>query len=566
VTGIPALAGRLAALAGRYSEADRRRKRLLLDRLTRRPLAHPASLAEYHEALCFLQAYPDDRQILARADRALAGFWARVAALSPRRRARLADSGIAGTEVEYPFGFPMARWLVSRFGPAADVAWEAVADTDRLDEALPLLVTHLEEDGLTEGGLGLRRWLDVAKAGRAMTDLALLVELFERAPLGEEARDALWEAVALPVRWRLDGAWGSRTQAKRAWPRPYVHRRGLRRSGFDFRREVRRPLRGLRRAPRALAHSLVESARAALAARLRELHAFSHPNLADVWVADPGRGLRVALIGLDPRFRMPLEGYYAYFVLKNGVPVSYGGCWGVHGTFEFAMNVFPSFRQGESAWLTSQVLRAYRHLLGFTGLAVDRSQVGHDNLEALRSGAFYFYSRLGFRPTEGDASRLAERERARIARDPAYRSSIAVLRRLTRSEIALDLDGSAPPRIRASAIATLVTRHVAREWGGDREGALEAAASRAARLLDARGWRAWPVDERRAFRRLSLVAALMPDLARWPLADRRRLALLFRAKGGPTEVAYVRRVARHARFRRALATLAAQAAAEGGSR
>ncbi len=64
-----------------------------------------------------------------------------------------------------------------------------------------------------------------------------------------------------------------------------------------------------------------------MATRARELFAFSYPNPRDVLVADPERGLRIALIGLEPGQRLPLEAYYAFLVLKNGVPVSYGGGW-----------------------------------------------------------------------------------------------------------------------------------------------------------------------------------------------------------------------------------------------
>ena len=54
-----------------------------------------------HETLCFLQAYPDDRRVLDLADRALEAFPARVRRLGPSAAARLYDSGIAGTTLDY---------------------------------------------------------------------------------------------------------------------------------------------------------------------------------------------------------------------------------------------------------------------------------------------------------------------------------------------------------------------------------------------------------------------------------------------------------------------------------
>jgi len=555
-----ALVESLAAVASRFSAEDRQAKLRLFEELAKCPIMRSALLRSFHETLCFLQAYPDDPAVLAQVDRALAGFAARVEQLGPRARQRLHDSGIVGTTLDYPFGLPMTRWLVSRSPRDVEIAWKKFGEAERLEEALSLLVAHAEEDALSEGGLGWRRWLRVAKAGRRLTDPQLLIELLERSGLPEETCDWLFESLELPILWRLRSPEGSRTQAKLPWARPFFHREILGRAGFSFVGEVARPLTSIRRAARPVAESLIESARAAMATRLRELHAFSHANPDDVLVADPGRGLRVALIGILPKFRLPLEAYYAFYVLKNGVPVSYGAGWALSGTLEFALNIFESFRQGESAFIVSQILRAYRQLLGMRDVVVDPYQIGRDNPEALRSGAFYFYHRLGFRPRDRAVLRLLEREQRKIAKNPSYRSPLSVLKRLAEAEVYLTLPGgSREPerRLRASQVATLVTRHIAREFAGDRRAAVSQAVGRVSRALGVSQWRTWPPDERRAFERLAVVAALIPNLDRWPATDRRALVRILRAKGGRSELPYLRLLQDHRRLRRSLAALVA---------
>jgi hypothetical protein len=493
--------------------------------------------------------------VLAVVERVLERFAARVSRLPGASRARLRDTGISATTLEYPFGLPMARWLVSRFPGDVEVAWRGFDEGERLEETLAILVSHVENEAFTEGGLGWRRWLRAARAGRRITDARLLVELFDRAALPAEVRDLLFEGLGLSFRWRLGSRHGSRTGARLPDQPAFFQQQPLRREGLDFVREVRQPLPSLQAAPRGLANAVIESARLAMATRLRGLYAFDHPNPEDVLVADPGRGLRIALIGLRPAFRLPLDAYYAFLVLRNGVPVSYGAGWCLFGTLELAFNIFESFRQGESAFICSQVLRAYRQATGARLVVVDAYQIGHDNLEALRSGAFYFYHRLGFRPRDPAILRLSEEEQKQIARDRAYRSPLPVLRHLARSEMFLSLGGTAAdPTVRVSAarVAAAVTRHIARSFGGDRSAATREAAARAARLLDARRWRRWPPEERRAFERLSLVAAVIPDLERWPAAERRALARIFRAKGGRSELTYLRLLERHRRFRRSL--------------
>ncbi len=556
---VRALVDALASVAARFDRTASATKLRLLAELETLEIRRPAPLLRLHETLCFLQAYPGDAAVLARVERALGGFPGRVRRLGAAARAALRDSGVVGTTLVYPFGLPMARWLVARYGRDTDVDWRGYRQGARLDETLAVLVTHAEDDAFSEGGLGWRRWLAVAGGGRRLTDLQLLLELFGGAALPRAARDWLFESLELPIRVRLRRLSGARTGARLPWPRPVFQTGELQRAaGVPFLAEVRRPLPALRRAPRPLAESLIESARVAMATRLRELYAFADPNPEDVLVADPGRGLRIALIGLPPELRLPLEGYYAFFVLKNGVPVGYGGGWYLFGTLEVGLNVFESFRPGESTFVFSQVLRVYRQALGMHTVVVDPYQIGHDNPEALRSGAFYFYDRLGFRPRDPAVRRLSEAERTKIARDRGYRSPLPVLRQLAGSEMALTLGpAQSERRVRASEVAALVSGLIAREFGGDRRAASRAAAARVGRTLGVPGWREWRPDERRAFARLSLVATLIPDLHRWRAAERRALARVFRAKGGRSELPYIRQLDRHRPFRRSLERLVA---------
>ena len=548
----------LAAAAPRYAPDDRQRKHTLLTELEAVPVRHAGVLLRLHETLCFLQAHPDDAEILALVDRGLEAFAARVDRLSRAARRRLYDSGVAGSTLDYPFGFPMARWLAARFPRATDVAWPAFTEPDRLDETLSLLATTAEGDAFSEGGMGWREWIRVAKGGRPLTDLQLILEVFARTPLPEETRDWLFESLSLPILWRPAGDGGSRTLARTASRDTFFHAGGLERGDVDLVEALRRPL-PLRRAPRPLGEAMIDAARVAMATRQRELHAFSYPNPDDVLIVDAGRGLRLVFIGIAPDFRLPLEGYYGFLALKNGVPVSYGGGWELFGTLDFAINIFPSFRQGESAYLAAQLLRAYRWIFRMRTVVIDRYQLGHESTEALRSGSFYFYNRLGFRPRDPHVVQTLAEERVKIAADPAYRSPIPTLKHLAAAEVFLMLPGgdSAPERrLRATDVAALVARHVAREFGGDRARATRESAERVARALGVRGRSSWPPAERRAFERLSLVAALVPDLEAWPRSDRRALVSLMRAKGGGREMAYARRLDGHRRFRRSLETLA----------
>ena len=550
-----ALVDALGASTTRFGAPARRAKARLLARLADVEIASWRTLERAHEIVCFIRAYSDDRAVQAAADAALRDMPRRVRALTPRARARLHDSGIAETELDYPFGLPMTRWLAARFRGDVTVAWSKFARGEQLEEALCALVTPAEAEALTEGGLGWRRWLQLA-SGDERTELDVLLGLVDAAPMSDGTREWLFDSLALPILWRLRSNAASRTLLRLHGAPAFYHRGPLDRSAIDLAREITRPLPPPRRAERALADAVVDPARASMATRARELHAFSRANARDVLVADPGRGLRVALIGLQPDDRLPLDAYYAYLAFKNGVPVSYGGGWGCFGTLEFALNIFESFRQGESALVVAQVLRVYWQLFRMRTIVVDRSQIDASNPEAVETGAFYFYAKLGFRPTEPRVAELAEAERARIARHPTYRSPPAMLKRLGRSNLALTLDGGSPaPAVSGARLAALVTAHIARTFDGDRAAATADAVARVSRALRAVGWRRWSPPERRAFERFATLLALIPDLARWPAHDRERLRDVMRAKGGASEARYLARLDAHRRLRERLQTL-----------
>ena len=92
-------------------------------------------------------------------------------------------------------------------------------------------------------------------------------------------------------------------------------------------------------------------------------------------------------------------------MFSNGVPIGYGGVTTLGAQANTGVNLFESFRRSEAAFLFAQSLRAFRTLFGVTRFVVNPYQFGRDNEEALASGAYWFYDRLGFRPTTSRATR-----------------------------------------------------------------------------------------------------------------------------------------------------------------
>jgi hypothetical protein len=267
-----------------------------------------------------------------------------------------------------------------------------------------------------------------------------------------------------------------------------------------------------------------------------------------VLVADVGRGLKVLLAGMKPRFRSVVESDFFFLIFKNGLPISYGPASVLLGCCEMGINLFPEFRGGEIRHIYSQFMRVLYHVAGVRYFFLTSYGMGDGNPEAIKSGAFWFYRKLGFRAANPDVEALAREEEAIMRRRPRYRSSAATLRELSLTDAYFDLSKGRCAPVSFENLSHAVTRFVRDEFGGDRRKAERAAIGRLLHGLEIGDFRGWTPAERAAFRRMAPVMALLPGLARWPAVEKRKLADAIRAKGGPGQLEYVERVNRVSRL------------------
>jgi hypothetical protein len=548
----------LELLRARFGDGFATRKLELLQALEAARMPSARAVARLHEAACFLRAYPDDARVLAAVERLLARFAARPDLR--RHRARLEDSGIAGTDTFFPFFAPTASWLARRWGERLTIDWPSFDTKSRLEELLPLLVTWSETPALDEVELGLRRWIERLK-GPNETDAAFLVRRVEALEASEPVREHLWHDLAPTLRLAPGPVTPSRTRAKLPGLPVHFRRGPLRRERPDLWRELRRPPRSIRSVPPAEGRRIIDLAREAMVARARDLDAFAYGDPRDVRLADCGEGLVFACIGLVPERRLLLEAVYGFLTLKNGLPIGYVLTSALNRSSEIAYNVFDTWRGGEAAWIYGRVLATTRALFGSEVFTVYPYQLGHGNEEGLRSGAWWFYQKLGLRPRDPGALRLMDRELARMRRDPRHRSSRATLKRLAEHNVFLergrprgDVIGAFP----LGAIGLAASAHLAERFGSDRERGERVLADEAARRLGAGSWRGLSRGERLAWRRWAPLVAVLPGLETWSAAERRALAAVVRAKGGRRESDFVRRFDAHAALRASLTGLASQ--------
>jgi hypothetical protein len=523
------------------------RKRALLEALAGARLTTSREIIALHEDLLFLVAFPGAASTRRAALRVLADFAGRWRRIAGARRAA-EKSGIAGTIACPQVAWPIARLLAR--DQDAEVDWIGLEDPAAFDGLVERLVAPSEQDAFGGGEYTTRRWIELARP-QSLTALQWLTRGgASLAP--QRGFAAAWDAAEVPLRWKLHDSKRSVTHA-RLNVRP-TWRGGFRRPVVSTTEAVARPLESIRLLGRSEAARVIDLARSALVARSREVHAMSYANPEEVHLADLGEGVTLAVIGVLPEQRLQLEANYGYLLLSNGVPIGYGGVSPLYRQANTGINIFDPFRGSEAAFLWVETLRAFRTLFGTRRFIVNGYQFGAGNSEAIASGAYWFYWRLGFRPSLPENVALAAAEAARLKRTPAQRTPAPVLRRLARGDLVLDLadwdpaDAFEEPlllRFGAAVARRIAELPVVSHEAGERRLAREVAVALGSKPDgDAKA-------DRSGIERLAPLAALL-DLRAWSAAERATLLRWMQAKGAPVEQAFARFGADQSRFFREL--------------
>ncbi len=514
--------------------------------------ADPPTLARLHEALLFHAAYPESARVRPRAVsilrripdqlRALAGRGVDLSALDDPELA-----GIGGTEVATTFTYDFLRRLYRRHPDSVRIDWDAFEGEDRLGAALARFVPLVEEEALADANVPYRQWIDSARRGRA--ELAWMLDRFESLPLPPSERAALFDGVGLPAAWSLST--GASRTATQPCPRPFVHPRPLLvRRDVDLRAELASQPFRIRRLSRREAARRIDMARDANGCRYRELYGFTYGDPDTARSVDAGRGCEISLFGLPPDRRLPLRAGYSAFVVKNGVPVAYVEGLALFERMEVGFNVYYTFREGESAWIYARVLKLFHEALGVSSFSIDPYQIGFENEEAIASGAFWFYGRLGFRSASPALRERTAAEAARLAADASRRTPAATLRRLAERNLLFDARGEAVGAewegFHVRRIGLAVNRRLAR--ARDVQEARSGAAARVGRRLGMGAGGSRP-EARRALENLALVLEAAGGLDAWSPAETRLAARVIRAKSARHEDGYLALMRKHRRMR-----------------
>jgi hypothetical protein len=433
----------LIAMKGQFGRDAARVTGELLEHFSKEPrrrsvrLRDPADLIRLHETVLFLRAYPQSPRVRRLADDILFSFSDRLGrpGSNPGDRDAFEDpeiSGIAGTGLSTNFSYEIAKSLVHRHGRSISIDWENYEHADRLGPVLSELVPQSREDFSVSAHPDARRWFASLKGG--------LRTLLDRVD------PRLYDLLEIPLRWELGDSAASRSRTRLppqlgAREIFYHHRPFLKRSEISIQAEFAGPKIAVTKLSHTGAEKILSLIVDTSSVRYRELYGFTHPDAGHVRHADLGRGMDLFFFGVARNWRL-IRDYHAGMYFKNGVPIGYVELLSKDGTMEVGFNLYYTFREAETAWLYARLLKLFRERLSARRFWIDPYQIGHENDEALDSGAFWFYRKLGFRSTSREIAKLIESEEAKIAEasknGSAYRTPPATLRRIAVAPLIYD--------------------------------------------------------------------------------------------------------------------------------
>jgi len=553
----PSVLSALEKIKEQFDEHSENNKVRMLDELADARFRNAAQLMRFHELLCFIRTYPDGPAIYTRAERLLDNFDLR----SDLRKysEKLVNSGIAGTRIDYAFYYVTADWLAGKWPDSLRICWdEPFENRTRLPVLLRSLLPYSELIILDESAFSPRKWIEKVK-GPSETDGAFLVNRIRKLRCRDATREMIFEDLDIPMSVIAGPGTPSRTKARFAGSPVVWQKKPRSRKRPVLRKEIRKPPEKISQMSRKDGSRLIDLARQSMVTRSREVDAFAHANRDDVVLADCGQGLQFAGMGGLPKHRHILESVYIFLILKNGTPIGYIQAAALFGSVEVNFNLFETFRGADAGWVYGRALATIHKLMKSDCFVLDPYQVGGDgNTEGLKSGAWWFYYKMGFRPRDAETRRLGLEEARKARSKPGYRTSMSVLRELAQFEMYLYLGRQRDDVLSIFPLENLglhVTRMMARRFASDREKGVTTCVGEATKLLGVGTIKNLAKDERQAWARWSPLVLLLPGLERWNRREKTALASIICAKGATHELDYLHQFDRHKRLRAALVEL-----------
>jgi hypothetical protein len=367
----------------------------------------------------------------------------------------------------------MVKWLRTNYKKNIRIR-SFEAGEAQIQSILSVVMPKVESEIMQDGNAEWRSWLKLSmKKGEDLLDR--LIAVFDETDIRPEVKDELWSAIGINI--EIDFT------APDSLPDslfiPYYHRSLIKRKNNPSFNGINTPRTHLDKEASA---QIIDCSRMILVRHLREIDPITFTSAEFVSYYQLPRGLSIALMGMVPVRRHPIDSYMGYTVFKNGLPVAYAGSWVLCDSARIGLNIFPAYRGGESQYILEQILKIHRQVYRLKRFSIDPYQIGKDNSDGIHSGAFWIYYRAGFRPIREEQKKIAEAEAKRLRSVKGYRTPATVLKTLAESRLELVFDKKAV-RFDVTDLSRAYAGILKNQYNNKRKPAEELAAKKLAALL-----------------------------------------------------------------------------------
>jgi hypothetical protein len=527
---------RLKALLFQFDEIHHQEKMTLLNELILITPAKANNFLQFHQLLLAMMAYPTDKTLLKETEKIASELSQRIA-IHKTLQSNLTGTGLAETLVECNFSYSKVNYLVGQF-PGVICIHSASSSLEIQIAVLKLILPNVEYSKIHLGDKDLKTHIAEFHRSKKQTDLEWLLQTISHAVPDIKMQAFLYNQLGIFIQWKISDKTNSVSFLRGASLPVYFHTKPLDKK-VDLQNIIQQKLPKPVKLTLNEKRQLIHAAKLTLTYLYRETEPFTNANENDITLFYLGKGISIALFGSISNKRYSLESYIGYLVLKNNIPASYGGGWIFGERCQFGINILESFRGGESGLIICELLRTYYQYFGATRFVVKPYQFGLHNMEAIKTGAFWFYYKLGFRPENENLKQLALKEELAKQKDPHYKSDVAALKKYTKSNLALTVSGNSYPDYDCEELSKAITHFINDQFDGNRKNALDHCFKILKENLNIRT-KEWKQEDLEYARQISVLFCIGPDSKTRLRKHKKEILLFIQLKSAETEMPWIK--------------------------
>lgn len=491
---------------------------------------------QFHHVLLCLMAYPSSQTLHNLVEKTTSKLLQQLSKY-PAIQDKLIGTGLLHTAVECNFTYQKTKHIIQHFPNQVSIH-SASSSLETQKAILKLILPNIEYSKIHAGEKDFKSRISEFHQAKHQTDLEWLLQTIEQSSPDSKTQAFLYSQLGVFIQWKVSSEKDSVSFLRGTHLPTYFHSAPLEKK-INLQDIIKQKLPAPIKLSLKEKQQLIHSAKMTLFYLYRETEPFTNANEDDINLFHLDKGISIALFGSANNKRYSLESYIGYLVLKNNIPASYGGGWIFGERSQFGINILETFRGGESSLIICELLRVYHQYFKATRFVVKPYQFGLHNPEAIKTGAFWFYYKLGFRPENNELRALAKKEEEEKLKNPSYKSEASTLRKYTKSNIALTLSDNTYPNFDSEVLSQRITNYINTQFEGNRDKAINDCFKilKEALSINTKTWKEEDIDYAK---QISILFCSYPDSKKWMIDHEKNIILLIQLKSAKTELLWIK--------------------------